>query len=343
LFPSCRSSPVKAPEFAESGDYSGEDRDNEVSDLWTADQIPALPEDLEHLPVSSFGEIWGYLLAGREQTLMANLPLSDVAYFGAEIDSYGKLTGVPDRRKISSFPGRTHLVVTCNSRGLTHFALEPGSRTRERLIADLLEASRPFDGLQIDFELVPAQDGEAFLSFLAELREGLRGKMFTIALPARQRTLENDVYDYRKIQPLVDKILVMAYDEHWSNSAPGSIASLGWCQSVARYAQSVIEPEKLILGIPFYGRTWGNINPNRAFFYSGIQRIIEENQITEIRRENGIPSFSYEVPLRITVYYEDDISLSARFELYRGMGIGAIGFWCLGQETPTVWNLLHRF
>jgi spore germination protein YaaH len=333
LFTSCQSGP--SPQTNDNGntntadDFGGEEEINDYSELFKS------------LPVSSFAEIWGYVVAGREAELQAGFPLSDVGYFGAEIDSYGKLTDVPARKKLAFYSGRVHLVVVCNSRSLTHFALESGSRTRYALVADLLEASQPYDGLQIDFELVPARDGDSFRSFLAELREGLRGKTLTIALPARTRTLPNDVYDYQKILPLVDRILIMAYDEHWSGSAPGPVASMSWCRTVADYALGVIGPEKLIMGIPFYGRSWGNINGNRAFYHSGIERIKRENGVAEVRREESIPTFTYEVPLQITVYYDDDLSLSLRMEMYRGQGVRSVGFWSVGQESPGVWNILE--
>jgi hypothetical protein len=300
-----------------------------------------LPSPEEPLPVSSFPEIWGYLLAGRESAFSGDLPISDIGYFGAEIDTYGKLTDVPNPRNVRNFSGRIHLVAVCNSRSLAHFVLREGSAERKALIADLIAETKKFDGLQIDFELIPQRDAGAFLSFLAELRKGLTGKMFTIALPARIRPVNNDVFDYRGIKPLVDRILVMAYDEHWSTSAPGPIASLPWCKSVAEYALEIIGREKLIMGIPFYGRAWGNVNPARAYLYSGITNILSENNITEIRRENGIPTFDYEVPVAVKVYYEDAYSLSARMEMYKGLGVEAVGFWRLGQETPEVWNILQ--
>jgi hypothetical protein len=300
-----------------------------------------LPSPGEELPVSSFPEIWGYLVAGRETAFSSALPLSDIGYFGAEIDTYGKLTDVPDRRNIQNFPGRVHLVAACGSRALSHFVLMEGSAERKNLVADLLAAARDFDGLQIDFEYIPQRDGGAFLSFLEELRSGLADKLFTIALPARIRTLSNDVFDYRRISPLVDRVLVMAYDEHWSTSAPGPIASLPWCKQVAGYALSIIGREKLIMGLPFYGRAWGDSNPSKAYLYSSIETLLNENNITEIRRENGIPTFDYEVPVAVKVYYEDDYSLSTRMELYKSQGVRAIGFWRLGQETPRVWNILR--
>jgi spore germination protein YaaH len=295
----------------------------------------------EDLPVSSFPEIWGYLVAGRESAFSKSLPLSDIGYFGAEIDTYGKLTGIPNPRNIRNFSGRIHLVVVCNNRSLAHFVLREGSAERKALITDLLLAVKNFDGLQIDFELIPQRDAETFFSFLGELRTGIGDKLFTIALPARTRALNADVFDYRRISPLVDRVLVMAYDEHWAASDPGPIASLPWCESVAQYALGLIGREKLIMGLPFYGRAWGNINPSKAYLYSGIQAILKERNITGIRRENGIPAFDYEVPVTVTVYYEDDYSLSARMEIYKTLGVRAVGFWRLGQETPAVWKILQ--
>lgn len=291
------------------------------------------------LPVSAFGEVWVYVVEGRETFLRPGLPISDIGYFSADINIYGKLVDIPNRRKLPAVSGtRVHLVVKCDGRALTHFVLVPGSTERKSLIADLLAASGDYDGLQIDFEYVPLQDGDAFLSFLAELKAGCGKKMFTIALPARSKKIAGDVYDYNRIKPLVDRILVMAYDEHWSTSAPGSIASLAWCRRVADYSLGVIGREKLIMGIPFYGRAWGNVNPSQAYIYSTIERIINENNIKEIRREEGIPTFDYNVPVSVKVYYEDAYSISTRMEIYRTMGVGSIGFWRLGQETAAVWK-----
>ena len=299
-----------------------------------------LPEGAE-LPVSVFREIWVYVVQDREAALTPGLPVSDIGYFGAEVNLYGTLVNVPDRRNLPAFSGKVHLVVSCHGRALSYFALKPGSPERSALISDLLAAARNFDGLQINFEEIPARAGEPYFTFLQELRAGLGdGKMLSVALQARSRKLENDVYDYEKIASTVDRILVMGYDEHWSSSAPGPIASMPWSRRVAAHSMNVLGSEKLVMGLPFYGRGWSSPSHHQAYIFSGIERIIMENDITEIQRDNGVPNFEYKPLVSVKVYYEDAYSLSARMEMYRSMGVSAIGFWRLGQETQDIWKLL---
>ncbi|MCL2382196.1 MAG: glycosyl hydrolase family 18 protein [Treponema sp.] len=302
---------------------------------------PVLRQPGQALPVSYFREVWGYLVVGREFALDPSLPITDIAYFGANVNIYGRLVGVPDFRNLAAFRGRTHLVAACTGRALSYFVLREGSVERQNLIRDLLEASRPFDGLQINFEYVPPGARASYHSFLRELRQGLGDRMLTVAIVARTRTLANDVYDYATIAGIVDRILVMAYDEHWSTSAPGPIASMGWSYRVARHSLDVIGPDSLIMGLPFYGRSWGHVNPSRAHIYDGIQELIREHNVREIRRVYGIPTFTYEIPVTVTVYFEDEVSLATRLEMYKAMGVRSVGFWRLGQETLAIWQYIR--
>jgi len=294
------------------------------------------------LPVTSFREIWGYVVVGREEGLTKDLPLTDVCYFGAEVDMYGALSKVPNRQNLPEFNGKVHLAVTCSSNALTYFTLMPGSSQRKALIADLITATKNYDGLNIDFENIPSRSGEAFLSFLRELKAGLpKEKIFSIALYARVKAIANDVYDYEKIKPIVDKIFIMAYDEHYTRSDPGPIASIKWCRNVADYSLRVIGDEKLIMGIPFYGRAWEDKNHHVALIYSSTEKLIDTYKVREIKRENGIPTFDYVANLGVKVYYEDEHSISTRMEMYKSMKVKAIGFWRLGQETPKVWEIIQ--
>ncbi|MDR1325855.1 MAG: glycoside hydrolase [Treponema sp.] len=296
------------------------------------------PDDVEPLPISAFPEIWGYVISGQEDRYRADMPISDIGFFGAEANIYGELISVPDPRVLRNrgFTGRLHLVAVCSGQALSHAVLSPGP-VRQKFTADLLAAARAFDGLQIDFENVPARDGPNFRSFLEDLRSGLGNKLFTIAIRALVRN-SDPVYDYNRIKGMMDRMLVMAYDEHWSNSAPGPIASMAWCRSVATYALQNIGPEKLVMGLPFYGRTWGDITTNSAYIHSSIERIKAEQGITAVQWDHDIPHFSYQTTVTINAYYEDERSIARRLDMYHSMGVRAVGFWRVGQESPLVWN-----
>ncbi|MDR0527365.1 MAG: glycoside hydrolase [Spirochaetaceae bacterium] len=324
---SCASSPA-------SGQNIAADREAVLESM----EMPPLTEGLT---VSSFSEIWAYVVSGYEGALKSNLPISDVVYFGAEVDRYGHLAEVPKRAKLAKYNGRVHIAIACNSAGLTHFVIEPGSKARASLVREILDAASAYDGLNIDLEMVPSKDAENFFSFLGELRAGLgRGKVFSVCVPARTSD-NNGPYNYSKIAFIADKVFVMAYDEHWSTSKPGPVASMDWCRNVATHALKTISKEKLVMGIPFYGRAWGNTSTSRALVNATTERIKQEHDVRDIQRVNGIPTFTYEVLVKVTVFYEDEYSISARLDMYRKQGIISIGFWRLGQETMAVWPTLN--
>jgi spore germination protein YaaH len=94
------------------------------------------------------------------------------------------------------------------------------------------------------------------------------------------------------------------------------------------------------MGLPFYGRGWGDTTTSQAYTYTQLDRIFNQFNVTDIKRENGIPTFEYTVPVKVKAYYDDEYSLSARMEMYRTMGVNSVGFWRLGQEIPAVWQYI---
>ena len=132
----------------------------------------------------------------------------------------------------------------------------------------------------------------------------------------------------------------MAYDEHWSGSKPGSVASMDWCERVVDYCQTVIPKKKLVMGLPFYGRTWQDESYGTAWVYKSINRILNENGIESVERDKGVPYFSTEIPVKVTGYFEDTYSLVTRCRLYSGKGVDRIAFWRIGQEDTDFWSWL---
>lgn len=287
-----------------------------------------------------FGEVWGWVMQGRENELDFDFPLTDIGYFAAEVNSYGELSGVPIRTKLSGTAAKVHLVLVCDSRALTHFVLEPKFGIRQQMIKQIMEAASPFDGVQVDYELIPARDGGNFIDFLAALSAQCKssGKMFTVCVPARTKTIAGDVFPYKKISSLADRVIVMAYDEHWSTSRPGPIASTAWCMKIADYAENVIPKEKLVMGLPFYGRTWASEKTSQGWYFAGINRIINQYGSERVEYVNGIPTAEINMKVNVTAWFEDAFSVVTKLRMYKSAGVRAVAFWRIGQEDPAVWD-----
>lgn len=287
-----------------------------------------------------FNEVWGWVMQGRENELDCKTPVTDVGYFAAEVNCYGQLETIPVRSNLKKFKGRVHLVLVCDSRSLTHLVLDPQFGIIDKMISDIMEASKKFDGVQVDYELIPLKDSENFIKFLERLSTECKraGKIFSVCVPAKIKNISNDIFPYKKISEISDRVAIMAYDEHWSTSKPGPIASLSWCEKVASYATKTIPKEKLIMGLPFYGRSWANEKPAQGWYFSGVNRIIKTYNSKKVQYNEGVPHVKIKMSVDVDCWFEDTYSTVEKMRLYQDKGVKNIAFWRIGQEDPRVWN-----
>ena len=290
-----------------------------------------------------FTELWGYVMVGKEKEFNPQMPLTDVGYFWNAINTLSEVGTPPDRNKyFSDYTGRVHFVSSCDSTGQTHLLLDPKLPLRDKIIDQLVAAAKTYDGLQIDWENIPAKDADNFHAFLRETKKRLGDKPLSVAVKARVRTLKDDIFSYEKIAAIADKLIIMAYDEHWSTSKPGPIASNEWGKKIGDYALTQIPKEKLIMGVSFYGRTWTDDKiGGRAWYNSSIERIIRENDV-DVTREGDIPHFTFTHKVHITGYYDDIDSLKIRCKMYADQGITNLAFWRIGFEKPDFWQNIIR-
>ncbi len=288
-------------------------------------------------------EVWGYVMIGEEKSLSNDYPVTDVGYFVNAVNNFSEFVPVPKRsERFSEYEGRVHIVSSVDSRAQTHLLLDPKLPLRNHIIKQLVNESKDYDGVQIDWELVMKQDDKNFWNFLKLLKRRLKGKTLSVAIPARLKTLEKDAYDYEKLSEIVDKIIVMAYDEHWSTSAPGPIASRAWCKRIADYAKTVIPEEKLVMGCPFYSRAWNNEDVGRkAYRMYKVEGLIKDNKVSNFRKSSdGDLSFTFDKKTRVTVFYDTVESSIARCQSYKDNDISRLAFWRIGQEIPEFWENL---
>lgn len=287
-----------------------------------------------------FNEVWAYLMRGEEDRMKGNEPITDLCYFSAKVSGKGHITGeyVPPSIKFSN-KIRHHIVIAVlDNYALMHFVLNPDLPVRKNFINDICRVATKFDGVQIDFESVASTDAAWYFSFLNELRAALdKNKILSVALPPRKTRIA-DAYDYPSIAAIVDRVIIMAYDQHWSGSTPGPVAGLSWCKEVAEYAKSFIPKEKLIMGLPLYGRAWQNKNFNKSVHYKHVEEIIKTSNVQpHYDPENG-SYFEYEETVKVRVYYIDERSIYDRLKLYSSMSVDNVAFWRIGQGPSGMWQ-----
>lgn len=206
-----------------------------------------------------------------------------------------------------------------------------------------------YDGIDIDYESLRAQDREPFTTFLRQLGHALRaeGKLLTAAVHPKITEAGYDdrnlAQDYAAIGTAVDQVRLMSYDYSWETSDPGPVAPAGWVEDVVAYTVSQIPAEKVILGVVLLGYDWSQ-GRGSTVDHERAQELARAHGATVRRSADGTPWFRYEDPSGAAheVWYEDAVSVRAKVDLVARYGLGGAFCWRLGGEDPEVWPVLRE-
>lgn len=61
---------------------------------------------------------------------------------------------------------------------------------------------------------------------------------------------------YADLDAYCDTAAIMSYGMAWAGSAPGPVSPRDWLEGIYDYASSVMDPKKILLGLPGYGWNW---------------------------------------------------------------------------------------
>ncbi len=227
----------------------------------------------------------------------------------------------------------------------------------ERLIQNLLDTmyAKGYEGIDIDFEYILAQDRDVFTAFVEQVAGAMRTNGFhtSIALApkssADQRGLLYEGKDYAALGAIVDHALIMTYEWGYTYGPPLAVAPINQVRRVIEYAVTEIPVEKIDLGIPNYGYDWplpyergvtaattiGNVQAVQIAIAQGV-----EIQFDEVAQS---PFFTYmDAGVEHVVWFEDVRSMEKKFELIKEFKLGGCGYWQIMRWWRANWKLLYK-
>jgi len=266
-------------------------------------------------------------------------------------------------------------------------ALTAASRQKFARSCVALVARYGFDGLDIDWEY-PVEGGLAgnkrrpadkvnYTLLVAELRKQFdtRGRqdrrryLITAATSAAASHFRH--VELAKMSTLLDWFNLMAYDfaGPWSSrtgfhaalaatGAAGEDPQLNVMAAVQGYLKAGVPAEKIVLGVPFYGRGWTGVGPaDDGLFgaYQGVPRGTREGGIYEYRDlvanhvrpairhwhpQARVP-WLYDPVKRTMITYEDVESVGWKAKYVRSQKLGGLMAWDLSKDAEGSQSLLQ--
>lgn len=218
---------------------------------------------------------------------------------------------------------------------------------RERHAENLaqLVIERGLDGIDVDYEAVPATAKSNFTTFIQLLAGKLHASNRLLSVTVHAKTAESTrngpgAQDWRAIGAVADSVKIMAYDKHWSGSYAGAITPLDWLDQVATYAGITIPTGKAIIGLPFYGFDWLE-NVGTSVTYAEAMATANRVGAAIGRDVSGEATYTYSGR---TVFFQDAAAYRAKVELIKSKhpAIGGFAHWRVGAEDPAIWPVIRQ-
>ena len=223
---------------------------------------------------------------------------------------------------------------------------DPALREKHAEALTQLVVTKNFDGIDIDYESVPATSKANFSAFITILAQKLHGANRVLSVTVHAKTSDTSTrngpgaQDWRAIGGAADSVKIMAYDKHWSTSEAGAITPLDWLGQVAAYAESAIPAGKAIIGLPWYGYDWLG-TAGTSVTYAQAIALANQNGATITRDASGEATFTYNGR---TVFFQDAAAYKAKVDLITKNYPGIAGFahWRVGAEDPGIWATVRQ-
>lgn len=223
---------------------------------------------------------------------------------------------------------------------------------REKLIENIIEVAvkNKLDGINIDFENMYAEDKDLFSKFIIELAPRLKevGMVLSVDVTAPDGSDTWSLcFDRNVIGDVADYIVFMAYDQHGTSSVEaGTVAGYNWVEANIKkfLGQEDVEAEKIILGMPFYTRTWWYANGDlktTSVDMKDVDRILPEDAQKawdDALKQNYVKYTKNGIEYEMWI--EDVESIKAKLSLIEKYKLAGASYWEYGREDEAVWPVI---
>ncbi|MCF7922550.1 MAG: T9SS type A sorting domain-containing protein [Candidatus Marinimicrobia bacterium] len=293
--------------------------------------------------------------------------LSHVAWFGLEMNNSGGITnahGWPVNGLVDlAHSHGVKVIVTVTNFDNAGIGTLLGNATYrqnaiDNLISRVLQGNA--DGVNIDFEFVPASATSNFNTFMHDLTQAFHdqipGSEVSIAMPSVDWS---SAYDYNYLSDNCDGLMIMAYGYYWSGSDHAGPLSPLYGDFSYWYIDRTIndyltktgnDGSQLILGLPWYGRDWQvtstvvnapvEANTSGATILYPAAETSAQSYGKQYHAGVASAWYNYNNGQQHQVWYDDSTSLATKYQYAIDMDIKGIGIWALGYdgERPEIWG-----
>ena len=226
---------------------------------------------------------------------------------------------------------------------------------RKELIESIVEKCVKYDldGINIDFENMYAEDKDLYSRFIIELTPRLKeiGMVTSVDVTAPDGgETWSMCFDRHVIGDVADYIIFMAYDQNGiSSTTPGTTAGYNWIKlNLVKFLQTEeIEPERLILAVPFYTRVWttnssGEIVSKNTISMKDIYNSMPEgtNKTWDDELKQNYVEYM-DGNNKKQIWIEDIDSLRAKISLIKENDLAGVASWQKDMETEDVWQMFR--
>lgn len=207
------------------------------------------------------------------------------------------------------------------------------------------------DGINIDLESIPTEDGPAYVQFVREFCLKAHERGLVVSVDNYVPKEYNIHYDRQEQGIFADYVIIMGYDEHTAASEEaGSVASIDFVLEGIEKTLEDVPKEKVINALPFYTRHWtvdenGSVTDVKSLPMSkGSETVSSAGAAAEWDAGTGQNYAEWTSGGSINkIWLEDGRSIQAKLEVMKSHEVGGVAVWQLAFGTEEAFTLIDEY